>query len=296
MYPGDGYYKNDDDSKDDDDDDGDYENREGAFVRGLRSRGLEIVEQEGDGNCLFRAVALQVYGDAAAHSEVRRLVCDFMAKDRQHFALFVDDENFDSYIARKRQDGVHGNSPELQAVCELFNRPLEVYTPDSGPERPINVFQDQYKTGDAPIRLSYHDRNHYNAVIDPLEPTAGLGLGLPGLKPGLADKLQLGRAKAESDAIQDEAELRRIVEESTLEYQRSVDDDLQRALKESAFSMDHVCCRCLCHCVALLASLAHYFSASEFVSRNVLTYCVLSSLSRRAGLRFLFLRCTRTRP
>jgi hypothetical protein len=115
-----------------------------------------------------------------------------------------------------------------------------VYTPEAGPDRPINVFQDQYKTGDAPIRLSYHDRNHYNAVVDPLEPTAGLGLGLPGLRPGLADKLQLGRAKAESDAVQDEAELRRVVEESTFEYRRSADDDLQRALKESAFSMDHV--------------------------------------------------------
>jgi OTU-like cysteine protease len=229
----------DEDDEDVRDNDGADEMEE-AFVKGLKSRGLNVVEQEGDGNCLFRAVALQVYGDAEAHPDVRGLVCDFMAKDPAHFGQFVDGETFDAYVARKRRDGVHGNNPELQAVCELFNRPIEVYTPESGHLKPINTFQDQYKTGDIPIRLSYHDGNHYNAVIDPLEPTAGLGLGLPGLRPGLADKLQLSRAKAESDAVQDEAELRRAVQESAGEYGRTAADDLQRALKESSFSMDHV--------------------------------------------------------
>jgi OTU-like cysteine protease len=223
-----------------DGDGGGLNEMEEAFVKGLKSRGLDVVEQEGDGNCLFRAVALQVYGDAEAHADVRSLVCDFMAKDPAHFGQFVDGETFEEYVARKRLDGVHGNNPELQAVCELFNRPIEVYTPESGHLKPINTFQDQYKTGDIPIRLAYHDGNHYNAVINPLEPTAGLGLGLPGLRPGLADQLQLSRAKAESDAVQDEAELHRAVQESALEYGRTAADDFQRALKESAFSMDHV--------------------------------------------------------
>ena len=41
---------------------------------------------------------------------------------------------------------------------------------------PINIFHTEYKNSNAPIRLSYHDVNHYNSVIDPLVPTAGLGL------------------------------------------------------------------------------------------------------------------------
>ena len=210
-----------------------------AFVEGLKRRGLEIVEQDGDGNCLFRAVALQVYGDSAAHPEVRKLCCDFMAHDPDHFGEFVD-EDFAEYIARKRLDGVHGNNPELQALCELFNRPLEVYTPEAGPHQPINIFHGEYKTSDVPIRLSYHDGNHYNAVIDPILPTAGLGLGLPGLQPGLADQLQVAQAVAASDQLEDERELQRAVRESQLEYQLATDDALQRAIKDSAFSIDHV--------------------------------------------------------
>jgi len=145
------------------------------------------------------------------------------AKDESHFSQFVDGEPFQEYIVRKRQGGVHGNNPEIQAISELYNRPVEVFVPENGAE-PLNIFQSDYKTGDAPIRLSYHDGNHYNAVIDPLLPTAGLGLGLPGLEPGLADKLQLKKAVDESDQffmqqIADEAhemEVKRAMEESKM--------------------------------------------------------------------------------
>lgn len=94
---------------------------------------------------------------------------------------------------------------------------------ENGVATPINIFQLDYKTGDTPIRLSYHDGNHYNAIVDPFLPTAGLGLGLPGLEPGLADKMQLKRAVDEStdqfymQKMADNAhemELKRAVEES----------------------------------------------------------------------------------
>jgi OTU domain-containing protein 5 len=230
------------------------------FEEALKKQGLEMVEQEGDGNCLFRAVSLQVYGSADNHAEVRERCMDFMARNEEHYSNFVaigsreTDADavpvaraasaFQDYVARKRIIGVHGNHAEIQAISELFNRPIEVYTPpevdgksdqaDPSPLQPMN-FHAEYKTNDPPIRLSFHDGNHYNAVIDPLVPTAGLGLGLPGLKPGLADQLQITKAKTESDQLADEAELQRILKESHDEK----DDELQRVLKQT--SMDYVC-------------------------------------------------------
>jgi OTU domain-containing protein 5 len=221
------------------------------FDRSLRQRGLEIVPMAGDGNCLFRAVALQVYGDVEMHSDVRAQVCDFMERDVEHFGAFLD-EPLSDYINRKRRDGVHGNNPEIQAVSELFNRPVEVFTPDNGAEEPLNIFQKEYATQDQAIRLSYHDGNHYNAVVDPLKPTAGLGLGMPGLKIGLADELQVSKAIEESDLTADQLELERTLEKSTEdEVQRVMketslynaeNDDvaLQLALKESAYDVDYV--------------------------------------------------------
>lgn len=52
------------------------------FYLALKKRGLEIREQEGDGNCLFRAVSLQVYGDPSMHGDVRRHCMDFMVRLR----------------------------------------------------------------------------------------------------------------------------------------------------------------------------------------------------------------------
>lgn len=224
------------------------------FCDSLKKQGLEMVEQEGDGNCLFRAVSLQVYGSPDNHGEVRERCLDFMARNEEHYSSFVvavasDDEDsipveraksaFQAYILRKRINGVHGNHAEIQAISELFNRPIEVYTPGvtashGQPQKPMNIFHAEYKTSDPPIRLSYHDGNHYNAIIDPLVPTAGLGLGLPGLKPGLADQMQVTKAKAESDQLADEMEFERVLKESQEELNGQQDDDLQRVLKESS--------------------------------------------------------------
>lgn len=192
-----------------------------SFILAMKKRGLEVVEQEGDGNCLFRAVSLQVYGDSDSHMDVRRRCLDFMAKDEAHFAPFIQNESFHDYIRRKRKYGVHGNNVEIQAISELYNRPVEVFIPNNGSE-PINIFQSDYKTSDIPIRLSYHDGNHYNAVIDPLIPTAGLGLGLPNLEPGLADKLQMQQAVDESTKLHEQ----KLIDEAH-------EKDIQLAIKES---------------------------------------------------------------
>ena len=54
------------------------------------------------------------------------------AKDEEHFSQFIIGEPFQNYIRRKRIDGVHGNNPEIQAISELFNRPVEVFVPENG--------------------------------------------------------------------------------------------------------------------------------------------------------------------
>ena len=36
-------------------------------------------------------------------------------------------EDFNEYLNRKRIDSAHGNHVEMQAISELYNRPVEVY-------------------------------------------------------------------------------------------------------------------------------------------------------------------------
>ncbi|VDM72352.1 unnamed protein product [Strongylus vulgaris] len=161
-----------------------------------RTRGFEIRPVRGDGSCMFRAVADQLYADQEMHGEVRRLCMDYMvglmftafclrydylviqARNRDHFAPFVA-EDFSSYIARKRRPGQHGNHVELQAISEMFARPIEIYEYS---ENPRNIFYPTINRLEVlvPIRLSYHGSSHYNSVVDPFAPAVGVGLGLPG--------------------------------------------------------------------------------------------------------------------
>lgn len=227
---------------------------------------LDVTQVDGDGNCLFRAVSLQVYGDAGMHTEVRCQCLSFMEREVEHYRDFViitnvdfdtndyiDDEGekkytsmknqlYFDYCTRKRQDGVHGNHAEIQAMSELYNRSIEVYVPSNG-VTPINIFQSGYVRGgtslkdgcDAPIRLCYTDGNHYDAVIDPMLPTAGLGLGLPGLQPGLADRMQLDEAKRVSTETALEEKMRVALEESKRSIKEQEEREIQEAIHSSAF-------------------------------------------------------------
>mmetsp|Transcript_31103 Transcript_31103/g.50321 ORF Transcript_31103/g.50321 Transcript_31103/m.50321 type:complete len:450 (-) Transcript_31103:292-1641(-) len=164
--------------------------REPKFEEDLKRCGLLLRRMTEDGNCLFRAIADQIYGDPSMHEAVRKLCCDYMERNRDHFSQFVT-EDFREYVRRKRQDRCFGNHIEMQAMAEMYNRPIHVYAYNT---QPINIFHGAYSTNEPPLRLSYHANNHYNSVIDPNAATVGVGLGLPSYKPGLADKLALGAA------------------------------------------------------------------------------------------------------
>uniref|UniRef100_T1JSB4 ubiquitinyl hydrolase 1 n=1 Tax=Tetranychus urticae TaxID=32264 RepID=T1JSB4_TETUR len=96
-----------------------------------------------------------------------------------------------AYIQRKSLDHAHGNHVEIQALSEMYNRPIEVYHYNT---TPINIFQGCHQTENEPIRLSYHQNIHYNSVVNPFKPTVGVGLGLPAYKPGIAEKNLVDKA------------------------------------------------------------------------------------------------------
>ncbi|XP_016492027.1 OVARIAN TUMOR DOMAIN-containing deubiquitinating enzyme 6 [Nicotiana tabacum] len=177
--------------------------REQQFEMDLRrTKGLEVKKMLEDGNCLFRAVADQVYGDSEAYDLVRQMCIDYMERERDHFSQFIT-EGFTSYCKRKRRDKVYGNNVEIQALCEMYNRPIHIYSYST---EPINTFHGSYNTDSPPIRLSYHHGNHYNSLVDPRRLTVGAGLGFSSLQGRNVDKDQVKAAiKAQQDQQIDNA-------------------------------------------------------------------------------------------
>lgn len=106
---------------------------------------------------------------------------------------------------------VYGNNVEIQAMSEMYNRPIHIYSYSIGiaflgcvlitlifwclsllrptcllievtHAEPINIFHGSYNTDVPPIRLSYHHGNHYNSLVDPRRLSVGAGLGFSCLR------------------------------------------------------------------------------------------------------------------
>eukprot|EP00518_Triparma_eleuthera_P023386 CAMPEP_0197549124 /NCGR_PEP_ID=MMETSP1320-20131121/3095_1 /TAXON_ID=91990 /ORGANISM="Bolidomonas sp., Strain RCC2347" /LENGTH=342 /DNA_ID=CAMNT_0043109289 /DNA_START=23 /DNA_END=1051 /DNA_ORIENTATION=+ len=170
---------------------------------------LELVAVPGDGNCLFRALALQIFGDQSFHTELRAKAVAFMERNREAFESFVGvvgGENWEEYLERKARDGVYGNNIEIQAISELFNRPIYIFTPTSS--TPINTFHSDYT--DPPLYVVYYAASeHYDALLNHARPSIGLGLGLPGMKVGGGEESIMKEVGGKSDVAHSEEIMRK---------------------------------------------------------------------------------------
>lgn len=175
---------------------------------------LNVVDVSPDGNCLFRAVALQVYGNDELHSEVRKSCCDYMVNNADRFSVFVTEGTFEEYIKRMREPKTWGDDPEIRAIEEMYDRPFEVYdatiSDKRNPTEPIKIhFEGDLPSPDVcrklnPIRVSYHGHNHYNAVVPIDFDKATVTPPERGKEGGasLIRKYRLGRASSHAGELQ----------------------------------------------------------------------------------------------
>ncbi|XP_011497884.1 PREDICTED: OTU domain-containing protein 5-B [Ceratosolen solmsi marchali] len=174
-----------------------WQERDRWFEKRLRKMGFIVKKMGDDGACLFRAVADQVYGDQEMHGVVRKHCMDYIAANQEFFSHFVA-EDFSTYVDRKRQEYVHGNHIEMQAMSEMYNRSIELFCYST---EPINIFHGVLKSDNEPIRLSYQRGSHYNSIVDPYKATIGVGLGLPSFNPGSADRELISDAVRQSEEL-----------------------------------------------------------------------------------------------
>ena len=151
--------------------------QEQKIINNLEKLHFFIKKTKGDGNCMFRAVSDQVYGNEDYHDIIREKCMDYLLIEREFFSQFVEggEKEFDNYVNMKRKSGVWGDDVELQAISEIYNRPIEIYC---GSNKPLKTFHENLKDFNlnnendnktdikiSPIRVSYHGKEHYNSVV-----------------------------------------------------------------------------------------------------------------------------------
>ncbi|XP_021714340.1 OTU domain-containing protein 3-like isoform X2 [Chenopodium quinoa] len=122
---------------------------------------LKIIQVTADGNCFFRALADQLEGNEEEHEKYRRMVVQYIEKNRELFEPFIEDDvPFDEYCQSMGKDGTWAGHMELQAASLVTHTNICIHRHMS-PRWYIRNFDDQ---GACMIHLSYHDGEHYNSL------------------------------------------------------------------------------------------------------------------------------------
>ena len=77
----------------------------------------------------------------------------------------------EDYVERKSRDGVWGDDVEIEALSEIYGRPIEIYSTSS---KPLRTFHEDNEHAVEPLRLAYVGFCHYNSI----KKRDGLGRGL----------------------------------------------------------------------------------------------------------------------
>ncbi|CAD7934020.1 unnamed protein product [Amoebophrya sp. A25] len=103
---------------------------------------LQEVEMASDGNCLFRSVSDQMYLRDDYHDVIRDKCLEYIRAERSYFKDFIT-EDFESYVQRRQQPGEWGDDVELQALGEIYDSAIEIYTPDGNLQKTFHEIRDQ---------------------------------------------------------------------------------------------------------------------------------------------------------
>jgi len=118
-----------------------------------------------DGNCLFRAVSHQPYGDEAYHEIIRATCMLNIELNKDYFSTFVTD-NIDNYVAGKRELGVWGDDVEIHAITEIYRLPVKIYeSKPRGPTEMPTYHETAQGRSVPPIRLLYVEQQHYDSLV-----------------------------------------------------------------------------------------------------------------------------------
>jgi len=120
-----------------------------------------------DGNCQFRALSYECFGDQTWHLCIRRHVCDLMAARRGDFEAFFPTGEFDVYLRGMRRPGTWGDELTLRAAADLLD--VSAFVVTSEEENWLLKYEPSSDGGEATrgvrtIFLAYISPIHYNAI------------------------------------------------------------------------------------------------------------------------------------
>ncbi|ODV91410.1 hypothetical protein CANCADRAFT_32064 [Tortispora caseinolytica NRRL Y-17796] len=166
----------------------------------LASQGLYAADIVGDGNCLFRALSDQLYGDESRHKGLRKAIVKYMEVHSEYFRPFVEGvhrrrDGWVAYLRRMARERTYGDNLEIVACSRLYKVDVAIYQPtfcyviegrsyadvdDAESDKELSSSEEILQsaslesTSTQRVHIAYHTWEHYSSVRNLDGPHTGL--------------------------------------------------------------------------------------------------------------------------
>ncbi len=127
---------------------------------------MRVIEIDGDGNCLYRAISKFfeiTYSEIETHSDIRYNMIVELTNFEFEYRDFVDEKfkSFTEYIKVHSKDNVWGDNLTVRAISQSYQLNINIYS-NNAPVVNFSVNQSKY---DSICNLLYLNNNHYNLIL-----------------------------------------------------------------------------------------------------------------------------------
>lgn len=146
-------------------------NRSYIYSSALKTVGLTVNQMDPEnGHSLFRALSHQLFGTPNNFLYLRLKTVEHMMAHKEYYSLFVDGGPgaFEYYIGHKKKGSTGeyysvGDHLDIQAICELYDARVEIYSELS--PSPLDTIRFYQQFSNLPlIRLSYRGNDQYDSI------------------------------------------------------------------------------------------------------------------------------------
>ena len=91
--------------------------------------GVKVVHMKDDGNCQFRSLAQELYGDQELHGLVREKTLAHLAANAENYSFFIgEDAEWQQYLQRMARPRTWGDELTIRAAADCFGVVIHVVT------------------------------------------------------------------------------------------------------------------------------------------------------------------------
>ena len=136
-----------------------------------------LIDEEPDGNCLFRTFARILYNNPEKHFLVRTNICLYLLNNNNEWANFIDNTLSDDYdyISKMMEDYTWGGHIEIMGFRNLYGCIIVIHDPPNPPitENPNNIIENTLSIDDInngkrllenKILHIFRKNNHYQTL------------------------------------------------------------------------------------------------------------------------------------